>query len=125
MDRTRIVAEIKRMARQNGGQAPGRQKFEKDSGIKFHDWYPHFWLRWGDALQEAGFFPNKMQGAFKDEFVFESYIALVRRLRHVPVAGELRRESKSNPSFPSESVFNRFGGKKQLLARIAEHCRAH
>ena len=60
MDKPHIIAEIKRIAIANDGKAPGREKFERESGIKVSDWYPHLWLRWGDALQESGFAPNKL-----------------------------------------------------------------
>ncbi|MCU7925981.1 MAG: hypothetical protein KZQ97_05990 [Candidatus Thiodiazotropha sp. (ex Dulcina madagascariensis)] len=32
------IAEIQRAANENGGKAPGRQVFEKETGIKRSDW---------------------------------------------------------------------------------------
>lgn len=125
MDKRRILEEIRRIARENGGKAPGRDRFERETGIKMSVWYPHLWLRWGDALQEAGFIPNKLQTAIGDEIILEKYIALVRELGHLPVRGELARKSKNDPSFPSVGVFSKFGGKKQLVAAVTEFCRAH
>ena len=54
MNRQQIVAEIKRIAFDNSGRAPGSQSFERSTGVKKSDWYPELWLRWGDALVEAG-----------------------------------------------------------------------
>lgn len=125
MDKRHILGEIKRIARENGGKPPGREKFERETGIKMSVWYPHLWLRWGEALQEAGFNPNKWQAAIVDEVILEKYIALVRELGHLPVRGELVRKSKNDPSFPSVGVFDKFGGKKQLIAAVTEYCRTH
>jgi hypothetical protein len=56
MNRRQILAEIKRIVLANGGHAPGVQAFERTTGVKKSDWYPHIWLRWGDALVEAGYY---------------------------------------------------------------------
>jgi hypothetical protein len=123
MNRQQIVAEIKRIALDNGGQAPGRQAFERTTGVKMSEWYPHIWLRWGDALAEAGYAPNLLQTKASDEFLIEKYIGFARELGRFPVAGEIRRKARADESFPSHSVFSRFGGKDKLLEAVAAHCR--
>jgi hypothetical protein len=125
LDKRRIIDEIKRIAAANGGKAPGREKFERETGIKASEWYPHHWLRWGEALQEAGFTPNKMQTALSNDVVFEKYIGLIRKLGRVPIHGELIREAKKDASFPSKTVFERFGGKVKLLGAVIQYCQAH
>ena len=125
MDRPHIVAEITRIALANDGKAPGREKFERESGIKMHEWYPHLWLRWGDALQEAGFAPNKLVIALSNDVIVEKYIELIRELGRLPLDGEVRRKGKQDSSFPSHSVFARFGGKPNLVAKILEYCKVH
>lgn len=122
MHKRRVTDEIKRIAAKNDGRAPGREKFESETGIKVSDWYPHLWLRWGDALSEAGFSPNKMQRALSDDAVLEKYIGLVRELGRLPVHGELLLKSRNDSSFPSKMVFARFGGKKGLLAALLKYC---
>jgi hypothetical protein len=111
MDRPTIIAEIKRIALGSGGRAPGRETFERTTGIKMAEWYPHLWLRWGDALQEAGYAPNLLQDKVRDETLIEKYIEFVRELGRIPVEGEIRRKAREDQSFPSHSVFGRFGGK--------------
>lgn len=125
MDRGRILEQIRRIAAENDGKVPGREKFESETGIKPSDWYPHLWLRWSDAAKEAGFSPNKLQEAIEPEILLEKYISLVRELGHIPVDGELRRKSGTDRSFPSHSTFSKLGGKKQLLAALLQHCRTH
>jgi hypothetical protein len=84
MNRQQILAEIKRIALDNGGQAPGLQAFERATGVKKSEWYPHTWLRWGDALAEAGYAPNAFQTKASDEVIIEKYVGLVRELGRFP-----------------------------------------
>jgi hypothetical protein len=123
MDRQQILAEIKRLAVENGGQAPGRQAFTRTTGVRMSDWYPHIWLRWGDALADAGYAPNQLQTRASDEILVEKYITLVRELGRFPIEGEIRRKARGDESFPSHTAFNRFGGKDKLLGAVAAHCR--
>lgn len=119
-----IVAEIKRLARASG-KPPGVRLFEGETGIKESDWYPDLWLRWGDALQEAGFTRNTMVEALSDELLLDQYVRFARRLSRLPLHGEIIRESKVNPAFPSEKTYRPFGGKPNLLRAVAAFCRAN
>jgi hypothetical protein len=123
LDKQEILAEIRRLALENGGQAPGRQAFERATGIKMSEWYPHLWLRWGEARAEAGYAPGELQFRTSDGSLIEKYVALTRELGRFPVAGEIRRKARADQSFPSHSAFGRFGGKDKLLAAVAAHCR--
>jgi hypothetical protein len=125
VEKHQVLAEIRRIAEANGGQPPGRERFEQESGIRIADWYPHLWLRWGDALQEAGFQPNQLATKFDSSVIVEKYISLIRELGRVPLAAELRVKARSDPSFPSHGVFANFGGKQALLAAVREHCKQH
>lgn len=124
-DKRHILAEITRLAEANDGKPPGVRKFESETGIKESEWYPEFWLRWGDALQEAGFARNKMQETLSDEILIENYARLTQRLARLPLQGELILERKKNLSFPSEKTFRRFGGKDSLLRALIGFCRSH
>lgn len=124
VSKRQIIAEIKRLA-EASGKPPGVRLFETETGIKESDWYPDMWLRWGDALQEAGFARNTMVTGLSDDLLVEQYAQLARRLQRLPLQGELIRESKINPAFPSEKTFRRFGGKANLLMTVAAFCRAN
>jgi len=123
MDRQDIIAEIKRLASENGGRPPGSRALEVATGLKTSEWYPHLWLRWGDALAEAGFAPNTLQSKMSDNHLIERYIGLTRELGRFPVHGELLRRAKADTTFPSYSTFQRLGGKQKLVAAVAEYCR--
>lgn len=122
MDKKQILDQIRRIASANGGKAPGWMVFERETSIRKSDWYPDLWLRWGDALVEAGYNPNKLQTATSDAVLIQSYIGLVRELQRLPVEGEIRRKAKSDKSFPSHTVFNRFGGKEKLIEAVVSYC---
>jgi hypothetical protein len=123
IDKAYILDAIRRIAKANGGKAPGRQAFENQSGVKESDWNPHIWLRWGDALAEAGYAPNQFQSKLTDDFVIQAYIGLIRELGRVPIWGELRRKAKNDETFPSHTVFDRFGGKEKLIDTVSDYCR--
>jgi hypothetical protein len=123
MVRQQIIEEIRRIAEESDGQAPGRQLFERSTGIKKTEWYPHVWVRWGDALAEAGYAPNQLAARFDDEVIIVKFIDLIRQLGRFPVEGEIRRKAREDSSFPSHSTFNRFGGRQKLIEGVAAHCR--
>lgn len=123
IDKTHILNEIRRLAKANGGKPPGVRKFESETGIKKSDWFPDTWLRWGDALQEAGFTRNVLQQPLSHGLLIEHYVKLAQKLGRLPIKGELIRESKSNPSFPSETTFRRLGDREKLLKSVVDFCR--
>ena len=57
----RILSEIKRLASVNGGKAPGKELLQRETGIAESNWYGKLWLRWNDAVAEAGLTPNDKQ----------------------------------------------------------------
>lgn len=123
-DKNDILAEIKRLAARAGGKPPGVGVFERETGVRRDDWFPHLWLRWGEALSEAGYTPNKLQSAYTSDFLAEKYIALVRELGHIPVKGELLRKAKADKSFPSNGVLYK-DGKEALLKLVVNYCESH
>ena len=123
IDKRHILGEIKRLAIANGGKPPGKLVFERETGIKESDWYPHIWLRWGEAQAEAGYSPNLLQTRISDEVLIQKYIGLVRELKKFPVVGEMWRKARIDKSFPSNKVFDRFGGKEKLIEAAVSYCR--
>jgi hypothetical protein len=125
MDREHIIREIRRTANAHGGVALGWRRFQEETGIRYYDWYGQYWTRWGDAVREAGFEPNRMSQAYADGFLLEQLAHLTRRLGQIPTQGDLRLATKNDPNFPSEKVFRRLGSKPQLAARILAFCESH
>lgn len=119
--RTHILSEIRRLA-EVSGRSPGVRLFERETGIRESDWYPSLWLRWGDAIEEAGLARNKMVQLVGNDTLLEKYALLARRLSRLPLQGELILESKRLSDFPSEKAYRRFGGKQGLIAATAAFC---
>ncbi len=117
-----IIDEIKRTARENGGKPLGKMKFAKITGIQNHNWLGKYWARWGDAVKEAGYEPNKLQGLLSDDFLIEKIIPFIKELGKFPVAEELRMRARHVKDFPSQSVFCRVGKKPMLAKKIIEYC---
>ena len=125
MDKSEIIYEIKRIANQNEGKPPGFQKFSNATGIRKADWYPNLWLRWGDALKEAGFAPNKYNEAFDSDFLILKHIELIEELGHFPLSGELRIKKKQDPNFPGHGAFEGMGSKQERAQMILEYCKVN
>lgn len=124
MDKEHILDEIRRTAKENGGSPLGQARFQQQTGIKQTDWFGRYWARWGDALQEAGFPPNTLQGPYAEELLLERFVQLIRELGRFPGLGDLRLKRHQDPTFPSHNTFSRFGAKRRFVARILEHCRS-
>jgi hypothetical protein len=118
-----IIREIQRTAASNGGKPLGRLKFASETGIREADWRGRYWARWNDAVREAGFEPNKLTEAYEDETLLLRFTELTKELGRVPVVSELQLKARQDKTFPTSKVFERFGSKRKLLLRVAEHLR--
>jgi hypothetical protein len=125
MDRAYIIGEIRRTANANGGVALGWRRFEEETGIRYYDWYGQYWTRWGDAVREAGFEPNRMSEAYDEGFLLGQLALLTRRLGSVPTHGDLLLATRNDPEFPSEKVFRRLGSKPRRAARMVAFCESN
>jgi len=120
-----IVLEIQRVAAENGGSPPGRERFTAETGIKPWDWLGRYWTRWGDALKEAGFQPNQLQGRYADDLILGQYVALIQKLGRMPTYAEVRMHSLGKPGSPTHWTLERFGGKAELAAKVIDFCKRH
>lgn len=117
-----ILEAIRQTAKENGGKPLGMGRFEKETGIKTYEW-KKYWARIGDAQKEAGFMPNKLQGAYAEEFIFEKVITVMRKLGKFPTYDELSLEKNNDIEFPTRKVFTKFGSKLKLAEKIVEYCK--
>lgn len=120
--KSHIIAEIKRTAQDNGGTPLGIVRFQSECGIRRSDWEGKFWPRWGDALMEAGFNPNALQGKRDDDDLLENLAVFARELGHFPVHNEIQLKARTEPGFPWHNTFARFGPKQALATRLREFC---
>lgn len=125
MNKQHILEEICRLTKAAGGVAPGRRAFETETGVRESDWCGKYWVRWNDAVTEAGCVPNRKQAAYTDIFLIEQLANLIRELRHYPVQAELMMKASADATFPSQKTFRRFGSKRQTITKVREFCTAN
>ena len=123
MKRSHIIAEIQRTAAENGGVPLGSARFEAATGVENADWFGLHWARWGDAVREAGFEPNQLQGVYEKEYLLQKYAELAKELSRIPVRGDLGLKRRTDPEFPSWNTFERLGKKSELIRKLADFCR--
>jgi len=122
-----ILNEIKRTAEKNGGKPLGKGSFFNETGIRESDWSGKRWNNWngwGNAQEEAGYTRNRLQGAYDQDFLIQSLIALIRELSNFPLETELRREAARNKNFPATVTFRkRLGNKNEKIKKVLAFCR--
>jgi len=123
MTREGILAEIRRTTKENGGTPLGIGRFRTETGIKASDWIGKFWARWGDALVEAGFQPNRLQGPRSEEDLLGALASFVQELGHFPVVNEIKLKARTEAGFPWYNTFAKFGDKQSLAGRLGDFCR--
>jgi len=122
VDKNHIIDEIVRTAKQNNGVALGVQRFEKETGIRKPDWFPAFWKNWSEAIEEAGFAPNKMNSAYEANVLIHHIILLIRELKKLPTTSDFKFKSYHTSGFPSHNTFRRLGAKSTQAAKILAYC---
>jgi hypothetical protein len=117
-----IIEKIRCTAKTNSGVAFGCKRFEGETGIKHLEGFGKYWARWSDAVLEAGFEPNRMNEAYKEDFLLEKLVLLTRSLGRKPVVGDIILAGKDDPTFPSKNVFRRLGPKHEWASQIVTSC---
>lgn len=123
MGKAEILVAIRRIAKANGGKAPGSQKLQTELNLGKADWYPKYWLRWSDAVREAGLEPNKLSARFDEDFLIKCYVDLTRELGRFPIEGDLMVKRNRDSSFPSRDTFWQLGSKSERAAKVLAYVR--
>lgn len=117
--REEILAEIRKLAVANNGKPPGVRVFENETGIGETAWRGRYWARWGDALVEAGFAPNTLQGKHDTEMVFAKFIEVCRHCGRIPTVDEIKMYGHGREGFPNaKAIYQHFGSKNGLLQNL-------
>ena len=118
-----ILQEIRRIAKANGGIAPGRLVLESEAGIRESDWRGMYWAKYGDAVKEAGLEPNKRTAAYSKEHILSILARLTKEIGHIPTYSELRLKARKQKDIPADKVFTRLGSKTEIVAQLLDYCR--
>jgi hypothetical protein len=119
--RERILNEIKRLAAERDGIAPGKHVFQRETGITESEWYGKLWLRWNDAVIDAGLTPNEKQERISSDLVLDKYAEVCRHYGKAPSSAELRYYARTAPDFVSHNTFAKhFGSKTGIIIALRE-----
>jgi len=116
--KSHIISEIARTAAANGERPLGLARFETETGITYTDWFGIYWAKWGDAVSDAGFLPNKLNAAFDDEWLLGKYAGLAQEVGQLPTMDELRLKRRRDPEFPSWNTFARLWNKTETIKKL-------
>ncbi len=125
MEKEQILKDIRRLAAASGGKPPGSQRFQSEMNLGKADWYPKYWLRWSDAIREAGLEPNTLSARFDEEFLIKCYLDLTRELGRFPIEGDLMVKRRGDRNFPNRDAFARLGSKAERAIKILAYCHEH
>lgn len=125
MNREHFLREIRPTAEANGGKPPGWRRVQSATGIPYTDWHGKFWVRWNDAIHEAGYVANQRTKSHDASELLDKHSELIREPGRLPVSGDLRLKAWSDPEFPSErpfarSVVSRRWLPKRLASAVAD-----
>lgn len=77
--KSEIVSYIHSAAKADGKQ-PGRDRFEKPTGIKRPEWDGLHWAKWGDALKDAGLCQTSFKANLEAKLFRQPLSALPKNL---------------------------------------------
>lgn len=118
--RIEIVNRIKDMAAANGGVPPTREAFTRATKIGIAKWKGVYWVRWGEALIEAGFKPDARRRS--DVQLLEEYGGHALELKRLPTSPDLRMRSQLGKRTSNWTTYRkRFGNRAGLNARLVNH----
>jgi hypothetical protein len=123
--RGKILSEIQRLAKDNGGQPPGARIFEQQTGIRTAAWRGKYWARWSDAVAEAGLAPNQAIAKIDEDHLLAKLAEACRALEKIPTYSELRIYRRSHSGFPHRAIVDRFGSTANRLRRLSEWVNAN
>lgn len=118
MNKSDILNSILRIATDNGGKAPGSQRVATETGMRKSDWYPKLWVRWSDALREAGLEPNVLNTAPQVADLINRHIEIIRQLGRFPIEPDLRL-------LPNVRGLSRLGNKRERAIKVLQYCHEH
>jgi hypothetical protein len=125
MNKAEILDAIRSFAAANRGKAPGSQRLATEIGLRKVDWYPKFWVRWSDAVREAGLRPNLLSVATPDEVLIAKYVGLIREFGRFPIESDLLLKRQNDEGFPDRGVFSRLGSKRERAGKALDYYRQH
>jgi hypothetical protein len=121
MSKEEILSEIRRFVAANGGTIPGERTFVNATRIKQSAWKGKYWVRWTDAVREAGYDPNEMTKRIPDEDILGKLADLIVKLGYFPVRDEINIHARAVPGFPIwGTIKKRYGGMPETAKALLD-----
>src|SRR5271167_862802 len=122
MDKQRILDEIGRTAKENGGVPLGVDRFASATGIGEAAWRGRFWARWNDAVREAGLTPNTLRPKTDEDALMRPLADFIRELGRYPTVSEMRLRKRQDDVLPNHKVLERRGSRQEIVKRLLAFC---
>jgi hypothetical protein len=123
--REEILSEIRKFVGDHDGEVPGERAFARATRIKESAWKGKHWVRWTDAVREAGYDPNVMNQKIPDEDILQKLAVFISSLGHFPVRDEINLHARATPSFPLwQTIQKRYGGMPETAQALLAFSRA-
>lgn len=125
MTKKEILKAIKNSANSKGKLDVGVKTFCRQNNITEY-MITKYWLKWSDAVKEAGIEPNTMKAEkYTDEELIRKLIEFMREIGKYPTDAEIKMKYfKYQKSFPFYQLFyKRFGRKAELIERLLIYCK--
>ncbi|HEX5279005.1 MAG TPA: GIY-YIG nuclease family protein [Micropepsaceae bacterium] len=113
-----VLSEIRRLTAEDGGRVPGSETFNRITHLSHSYWKGEIWLRWSDAVREAGLVPNVKNSRLDDGRLHFDLAVAIRKFGYIPTTAELRNYRKSARLPIQKTYINHFGGKRGMLRRL-------
>lgn len=123
LTRDAILDLIRQIAADNGGRAPGMNRFQTETGIGGHQW-AKYWARWSDAVRDAGLQPAVWVAKLTDDQLLGPIVRETRRLGRVPTGREMRVQRTIDGTVTASRTMEKYR-RSELVKMLADYCRAH
>ena len=125
MNKDDILDAIRLTTAENGGVPLGVEKFTEKTGITKGNWLGKIWVKWSDAVKEAGYEPNTFSSpAYDVGCVIRTIAEYARELGHFPTKPELKIRHYNDKSFPSYTTLSKqLGSKSEVISKVAAYCK--
>jgi len=70
---------------------------ETETGIRESAWKGVYWVKWNEAVREAGLEPNKMVTAYSKEQLLDALGQLAKEIGHIPTEADIRMKFRLEP----------------------------
>jgi hypothetical protein len=117
-----MIKTYRTLVDQRGGTPIGERIFKAETGLSPYYWKGGFWRSWSAFQQAAGFSPNDPTQKIPDDMVLFRFAQFALERGDVPTEADVNLKRKDDSSFPSKSVFRRWGSREALLHAVADYC---